>query len=87
MFKRTAQISKILSGAANYAVKNPATEQIAVKRAAVCADCPFREHRKGLEIIKDNQIKTIEGDVCSSCGCVLSLKVRSKASKCPEGKW
>ena len=24
---------------------------------------------------------------CSSCGCILNLKVRSMSASCPDGKW
>lgn len=24
---------------------------------------------------------------CKSCGCIMKMKARFRASKCPEGKW
>jgi Family of unknown function (DUF6171) len=28
-----------------------------------------------------------DGGMCMKCGCVMNLKVRLEAAKCPMGKW
>lgn len=28
-----------------------------------------------------------DGEICTSCGCLLVVKTAHKESKCPEGKW
>ena len=44
---------------------------LAVKRLAICRECPHLWKKK----------------ICKKCGCVMPMKARIKASKCPIGKW
>lgn len=57
----------------------------AKEKAKHCEKCPFNKLGK-IEIIKEDDIKEINGRVCSLCSCPLSAKLRSK-SKCKLGKF
>jgi len=78
-------LDHILNGWKNYIDKSEVTENIAEKRAAVCAACPHSRQGKLLAFIKDS-LKEIEGTYCKICSCPLSAKVRSN-DICPENKW
>lgn len=44
------------------------------QRQAACAACTNRTSVAGV-------------DICSVCGCVLTIKYRIKSSECPLKKW
>lgn len=48
------------------------TEEIAIKRFSICADCP--------ELIKLTS-------QCKKCGCFMKLKTKLKHAACPIGQW
>lgn len=80
-------LANIVSGFTNLAFPNEAIEQLAYKRASICADCPAAEKAGVYSVIVDNRTKNIQGMRCSDCGCNLSAKVRSERDYCPRGKW
>ena len=80
-------LANIVSGFTNLTFPNEATEQLAYKRAAICAACPAAEKVGVYSIIVDKRTKNIQGMRCKDCGCNLSAKVRSERDYCPRGKW
>lgn len=81
-------LQNIVDGWINLMIPDPVTEELATKRAAICAQCPFAEMSTGVHtIVVDNKTKNIRGTKCGKCGCPLSAKVRSKNDRCPVGKW
>jgi len=91
-FKRTnkpdIKLSNIVNGWANLFIDDPVVEEIAMKRANICAKCPLAELAGGVySVVVDNKTTQIQGMKCTACGCPLSAKVRSKNDYCPQGKW
>lgn len=91
-FKRKGKpdiiLKNIIAGWTNLMIDNPVVEEIAMKRANICATCPFVKHSTGVHtIIVDKKTTQIRGMVCGKCGCPLSAKVRSADDYCPAGKW
>jgi hypothetical protein len=78
-------VKNILSGWKNYLDKTDVTEEIAKKRAALCATCPHAKQGKLLAFIKDS-LTDVEGAYCNLCKCPLTAKVRS-TDICPINKW
>lgn len=78
-------LNQILSGWKNFLNKSEVTEEVAKKRATICAACPNAKQGKLLAFIKDS-LKEVEGAYCSLCSCPLSAKVRSN-DICPDSKW
>ncbi len=68
-----SRISEIFSGFRNLLFGNPAIEQMAQEREAICAICPHA----GVSIYLH----------CNLCGCYIPAKSRSPLSKCPDGRW
>lgn len=82
-----ANIRNIIDGFEGVLFPDPVTEEIARKRAAICAACP-KAVKKGIySVIRDSKIVDIQGMACSVCGCGLSAKVRARNDSCPERKW
>jgi hypothetical protein len=81
------RLKAIVSGFKNYAFLNKEVEELAIKRAMVCAVCPLAVETMLKQILPDDSIKTIEGLKCSDCGCILSAKVRQRIESCPQNKW
>jgi len=65
------KLGEIYNGWKNLAVKSPEVEEIAKKRAIICACCS--------KLKNNNQ--------CDVCGCYVPAKVRSLKSSCPIKKW
>lgn len=91
-FKRKGKphiiLDNIIAGWANLAFSTPAVEQLAIKRAKICAECPSATVSGTYSIIApDNKTKAIKGMKCGVCGCALSAKVRATNDSCPLGKW
>lgn len=49
-----------------------AAEELSISRMSICQSCP--------ELIK----LTTQ---CKQCGCIMNLKTKLEAAKCPIGKW
>lgn len=49
-----------------------ATEDLATSRISICQSCP--------EFIKLTS-------QCKKCGCIMNIKTKLEAAKCPIGKW
>lgn len=81
-------LKNIIDGWTNLVLPNEVTEELALKRANICATCPFAQMSGGVyTIVVDNKTKNIRGMSCGKCGCPLSAKVRSTEDVCPLGKW
>lgn len=81
-------LSNIIDGWSNLIIPNQTTEQLAIKRAKICAHCPKAVMDTAMHtIVIDNKTKNIRGLKCGVCHCPLSAKVRSKNDSCPLGKW
>lgn len=77
------QVFNIIEGWANF-VLNLKTVDAKIK-ASICNGCKHKKYA-GYEIIKDNEIKELQGFICDKCKCPLSAKLRSN-SKCPLKKF
>ena len=81
-------LRNIVDGWTNLVLPDQVNEELALKRANICAKCPFAKMSSGTyTIIVDNRTKNIRGMSCGKCGCPLSAKGRAKNDSCPEGKW
>lgn len=82
-------LQNIVDGWANLIIPDPVVEEIAIRRASICSECPFAKPfgEVGNIITSMDSIKQIRGVKCSECGCPLSAKVRSKNDSCPRGLW
>lgn len=86
--KAIEKLQHIVNGWTNLIIEDPVAEEIALRRASICASCPFAEEVGGLSMIAvDNRTKQIRGMKCGKCGCPLSAKVRSLNDHCPIGQW
>lgn len=72
---------KILEGIKNNIFKQGHVEEIANSRWIICEGCSFLD-KEGTKCVVPGT-----GPCCGSCGCSMSLKLRSLGSECPEGKW
>lgn len=81
------RLMAIISGFKNYVFPDKNIEEIAHKRAAICAACPLAVTTMMKQLLPDDSIKEIEGLKCSECGCILSAKVRQAYESCPKNKW
>lgn len=80
--------SDILDGFTNYAFPNKRVEEIAQRRASICAECPYAKYSGAIETVTSGETnKQIKGMYCDVCGCGLSAKIRSVSSWCPKNKW
>lgn len=79
-------IKNILNGWQNFISRSEVTEQLAEKRAEICAFCPQLKEGKVLAFIKDD-LKEIQGHYCNICKCPISAKIRSELETCELNKW
>lgn len=92
-FKRDGKpdiiLENIIAGWSNIVFGNPAIEEMATKRAKICAECPSAKFSGGIYYLTtiDQKTKQVRGLSCGECGCALSAKVRSTGDSCPLGKW
>ncbi len=88
MVKILGKAKNIYEGWKNYLTDDELVCNIASERAKHCSACPHAEFKQHLLNVKDD-IKVIEGYVCSICHCPLSAKLRSPNEKCPDlpSKW
>jgi len=81
-------LSNIIAGWTNLMINNPVAEEVAMKRANICAQCPSAQLMGGVStIIIDNKTTQVRGLKCSECGCPLSAKIRAMNDYCPLSKW
>ena len=80
-------LANIISGFANLAFPSKDVEAMAMKRAAICAQCPAAQKTGIYSVIKDKRTTKIQGMKCNDCGCNLSAKVRAIADHCPRNNW
>ena len=87
-YNKKNKLSNIIAGWTNLAFPSVEVEQLARKRAEVCASCPFSQYVGGIHtVVVDNKTQNIRGMKCLKCGCPLSAKVRSPHDSCPIGNW
>ncbi|WP_462250441.1 hypothetical protein [Ekhidna sp.] len=80
-----SKLVSILTGWANYATgKMP---EYSRSRAEKCSTCDFAVKSVFELILKERELKEVEGLKCDKCGCPIVAKIRSKEEKCPVGKW
>ena len=77
------QIFNIIGGWANLLLE--LETESAKEKSYFCLDCKERKFSK-FELIKDNEIKELNGYICGICKCPLVAKLRSD-SKCPLNKF
>ena len=80
-------LANIVSGFKNLAFPSKEVEEMAMKRAAICAQCPSAQKTGMYSVVVDNRTTNIQGMKCADCGCNLSAKVRSLHDYCPQRKW
>ena len=76
------QISKIAKAWIKVAKQETTKENR--ERADICKDCPSAIYKKFLDFVND-ELKEVQGLVCSDCGCPLIAKIRS-TDKCYKWK-
>jgi hypothetical protein len=79
-------IDKVSEGLFNY--KNPSEkiEALATERAKICVSCPNYKDEPIKQLQLDDEIKVLSKKMCTLCGCVLSLKLRTRiisTNQCP----
>lgn len=79
------EVSNIIKGWKNYITNNKDVEELANKRALICAKCPFKENSKIFKWVKDD-IEEVNGTVCGLCKCPIAMLVRSD-KQCKKNKW
>lgn len=80
-----AQISNILQGWKKYINGDTTDEER--RRAEICSECEHATVGTYEKLMKDFELKKVQGFKCGKCHCPLSTKIRSKNEKCPAGKW
>lgn len=70
-----------MEGIKNSLIRDEYVEEIAETRLAICNICPKKDDQGKDCIVPGTQ------PCCSSCGCSLSLKLRSLSTECPDKKW
>ena len=68
------KLREITEGFGNYLIDNPKFKDKALKRAAICAECPLN-------------VKSYCSSELGGCGCFIPAKVYSPLTKCPKDKW
>ncbi len=80
-------LSNIITGWKNYLTDNKKVEDIAKKKAMVCAICPNKKESKVFGWVKGGlDIEEIDASVCGLCDCPIAMLVRSN-KKCKANKW
>ncbi len=81
-------LSDIWNGYKNYFIKDEVVEEIAKKRAEICAACDFKKKGLHAAVLPDVTLGKVQGYYCTKCAkCPISVKVRSEHHECPENKW
>lgn len=88
MVKILGKAKNIYEGWKNYLTDDEVACKMAKERSVFCSECQHAVFNKHLIEVKD-EIKAVEGYVCSICHCPLSAKLRSPNEKCPDlpAKW
>ena len=68
-------VLKIVEGYSALITKDKKVEDMALRRSAICSDCPQLDKALGFFLF------------CKKCGCYVPAKVRSIHSSCPLSKW
>lgn len=72
------EVKEIIRGWKNFVSKSELTESEALKKAKICAECPFIEKAFLLSYVKESEdFKQIEGFRCGLCKCPTSALIRS----------
>jgi hypothetical protein len=82
-----AKFKDIINGWRAYSISDETTQEIAKKRAKICASCDKPVKGVFEFFLPDFEIKEIQGLKCSVCNCPLSTATRSKNYSCPLNKW
>lgn len=82
-----AKVGAIINGWKNYLINDPVVDEIAKQRAKACLSCDKIRHGGVAILMKDYNLKEIEGYYCGVCQCPLSTATRSENHKCPEDLW
>jgi hypothetical protein len=87
----------IANGWKNYIFPNKEAEELAEKRAKICAGCPLNVNndcssKKQGPVAKSflYEVKNeyrVEGEIKNGCGCPISTKTRSLQTQCPLNYW
>ena len=80
------KIGSIFTGWFYLAFKRDKVEDMANRRAKICAKCPYAKF-SNIDIVFDRRIPSISGKHCQICGCPLSTKLRSAFEDCPDGRF
>ncbi len=57
------------------------------RRAEICKECEHATVGTYEKLMKDFELKEVQGLKCGKCNCPLSTKIRAKNEHCPIGKW
>jgi hypothetical protein len=80
-----SKLISIISGWGKYITGQ--IPQYAIDRAKICADCPYAIKGRFEMILKDTELKEIQGLKCDKCSCPIVTKIRSEQEECPLKKW
>ena len=75
----------IISGWSHY-LQEDTVDPETIRRAKICASCPKAKKKPILQWVGDD-IKEIEGYLCTQCECPISAKIRQDVDRCPFKKW
>ncbi|TWP29358.1 hypothetical protein ETU08_07610 [Apibacter muscae] len=91
IIKKVKTISKngiepVQQGINNFNIPDETIEELAKKRAEICAGCEFMKMEPiSFLRVKDTRIPLISEQYCVKCGCELPYKLRQSIEKCE--KW
>lgn len=80
-----SKLGSILQGWKSYFTNE--TPDFAKDRAEICSECNHAKEGSFEVILKETEIKEVEGLKCSLCNCPLVTKLRSEIERCPVDKW
>ena len=80
------KVRSIFTGWFYLAFKRDKVEDMANRRAKICAKCPYAKF-SNIDVVWDKRIPSISGKHCQICGCSLPAKLRSAFESCPDDKW
>lgn len=83
-----SKLGNIVEGWKRVGIPTKESELLYGSRFKHCQSCPKNSNGEYLERHPITaKIGKYVGAICTSCGCPLSAKLRSKNESCPEGKW
>ncbi len=80
------KVRSIFTGWFYLAFKRDKVEDMANRRAKICAKCPYAKF-SNIDVVWDKRIPSISGKHCQICGCSLPAKLRSAFEDCPDLRW